>query len=250
MVADMGPIPLGSVYASMDRIVGRGISPVRAEAVFHPRLNAVSLEFRHEFVTYRQFWDEAARRGFAAALERYNAEFEARSLVNRHRQTRSAYGRVAARLEWQTARFTTVHASYPAIELGYRFREVDVGGRWESRPFFAALMRPARSAENHPGAGQSESRQLRMYFTRAQAAEIAALFDQPFLMAAVGAREAAPAPAAAPPLWDDFPAGGRMPAPAAEPPADPAGGGADGAGDPAGEGLSPGFGGAGAPEGP
>jgi len=175
MVADMDPIPVGTVYGVFDRIIGRGLNTVSMEAVFHPRLNAVALEFRHEFVTFRQFWDETARRHFAMALDRYNEDFDARNLTNRYRRTRNAYGSVTGRLEWQTARFTTVHVAYPVIEIGYRFRD--------NAPFFATLMRPSRSEPSQEtGATPVESRQIHMYFTRAQAADLVRIFDQAYLM--------------------------------------------------------------------
>ena len=187
MVADMDPISTGSTYARVDRLIGRGLNTVSVETIFHPRLNAVSLEFRHEFVTYRQFWDETARRHFIAAVNSYNADFDARNLIGRHRRTRNIYGTVAGRLEWQTARFTTNHVAYPTIELGYRFREVNIDGRWENRPFFATLMRPAMSEETvESGIGRQESRMLIMYFTRAQAAELVGIFEQAYLMRLIG----------------------------------------------------------------
>jgi len=179
MVADMDPIPAGTVYALLDRPLGRGLNTVTMETVFHPRLNAVSLEFRYEFVTFRQFWDETGRRQFATALERYNADFEARDLGRQHRRTRNAYGSVAGRLEWQTARFTMNHVAYPTIEIGYRFRE--------NTPFFSTLMRPARAEETlEAGTGRAESRQIIMHFTRAQAADLARIFDQAYLMGLAG----------------------------------------------------------------
>jgi len=201
MVADMDPIPVGSVDAALDRPIGRGLNVISVDVVFHPRLNSVALEFRHEFVTYRQFWDEPARRHFAVALENYLADFDARNLVNRHRQTRNAYGRVSGRLEWQTARFTVNHVAYPTIEIGYRFRE--------NAPFFATLMRSARSEETQgAGAGRIESRQLNMYFTRAQAGELAAMFDQSNLMALLGMHAGVQRPETAAPVWDSFPMDG------------------------------------------
>ena len=174
MVADLNPVSAGSGSASLDRIFG-GLYPAEIGAVFHPRLNAVSVEFRHEMVSYRLFMDEVARRQFASALELYNADFDGRSLINRHRQTGAAYGRVSGRLEWQTARFTATSVSHPTIEFGYRFRD--------NSPFFTVL---ARSAKTDGDSGQSESRQIRIYFTRAQAAELAAIFDQGFLMGILG----------------------------------------------------------------
>ena len=199
MVADMDPISVGSFYAAFDRMIGGGVNTSRVEATFHPRLNAVALEFRYEFVTFRQFWDEAARRHFAWALEQYNADFEARTLVNQQRRTRSVYGRVVGRLEWQTTRFGVVHVAYPVIELGYRFRE--------NAPFFATLMRSARPGGGvEAGSAQTESRQMFMYFTRAQAADLVRMFDQAFLL---GLLEMHDVPEQiAPPTWDEFPLNG------------------------------------------
>ena len=175
----MDPVSVGSVYAVFDRTMGRGLNVVSMEAIFHPRTNTVSIEFRYGFVTFRQFWDETARRHFSMALDQYNADFDARNLVNRHRRTRNAYGSVAGRLEWQTARFTTNHVSYPVIEIGYRFRE--------NSPFFSTLMRSARSEETaDAGTGRTESRQIQMFFTRAQAADLARVFDQAYLMELIG----------------------------------------------------------------
>jgi len=196
MVANMDPIHVGSVYAVFDRAFGIGLNTLPVEAVFHPRTNSVSLEFRYEFVSYRQFWDETARRQFIAALERYNEDFEARNLINRHRQTRSVYGRVIGRLEWQTARFTTRNVAYPIIELGYRFRE--------NSPFFATLSRPTVSEETRDaGAGRTESRQLNMYFTRAQAADLARIFEQSYLLGILGMHDGGHV---APAVFDELPA--------------------------------------------
>ena len=175
MVADMDPIPVGTIYAVFDRAIGRGLNTVRGEAFFYPRLNAVALEFRHEFVTFRQFWDETARRHFATALDSYNADFDAQNLITQHRRTRNVYGSVVGRLEWQTARFTTLHVAYPVIEIGYRFRD--------NSPFFTTLMRSAMSEPTHEASSsRAESRQLNMYFTRAQAADLVRVFDQAYLM--------------------------------------------------------------------
>jgi len=206
MVADMDPIPVGSVTAAFDRIFG-GLNAAEIEVVFHPRLNSVSLEFRHELVSYRLFWDVVARQHFVNALELYNADFDARNLVDRHRQTRGVYGRVTGRLEWQTARFTAMHFSYPVVELGYRFRE--------RSPFFALLVRSARSGDSPGGSSpQPDSRQLQIYFTRAQAADLAAMFYQPFLVGLAGIQGGTvpAAPAVMHDVFDDRPA--------AEPPRD------------------------------
>ena len=196
MVADLNPIPAGSGSASLDRVFG-GLTPAEISAVFHPRLNAVSLEFRHEMVSYRLFFDEVARMRFAAALEAYNADFDARNLADRHRRTVAAYGSVSGRLEWQTASFTAVSVSFPTIEFGYRFRE--------KSPFFTVLARPSKA----DGGSGGESRQIRVYFTRAQAAEIATIFDHGFLMGILGpAGDAESAPGTG---YDEYGGGREVP---------------------------------------
>ena len=180
MVADLDPISVGTVQAVFDRLLSSRLDNRDIEVIFYPRLNAVALEFRHEFVTYRQFWNQEARRLFIAALDRYKADFEARNLVDRYNRTRSAYGRVSGRVEWETFRLSRTYASAPIIELGYRFRS--------DSPFFATLMRSAKAEDTSGSSPDIQSQQINMYFTRAQADELARLFDQPFLLEFIGER--------------------------------------------------------------
>ena len=188
MAADREPIAMGSVEIALERFLGiGGLNAVEGEVVFHPRVNAVSLDFRHEMVNYRLFWDAAGRQRFISALARYNEDFDSRALVDRHRRTQDVYGRVPARIEWQTARFTTPNAAYPTLELGYRIRE--------GAAFLTVLARAAPIPDaSSSGSGQTESRRMTLFLTRAAAADIAAIFDPSFLAATL----APPAPPAPP----------------------------------------------------
>ena len=172
MIADMEPFTIGTVEVFFDRLLSTTVHPAEAEVIFYPRLNAVALQFRHEFVTYRQFWDEVARRQFISALERYRADFGARNLRSNYRRTRAVYGSVNSRLEWETLRITRTRISYPIIDLGYRFRG--------ESPFFTTRTRTA-SEVGGPPTDSVENVQIHMYFTRAQAGELASLFSQAFL---------------------------------------------------------------------
>ncbi|MCL2608397.1 MAG: hypothetical protein FWD94_00615 [Treponema sp.] len=195
MVADMGPVKAGTVNVVLDKSLGLGLATVEAEVVFHPRLNAVSLEFRHELTTYRQFWDPAARRQFVLAVGMYGGDFTSRSLVNRYRQTRSVYGKVTGRMEWQTIRFTTTYVSDATIEIGYRFRK--------NSPFLATFSRFSLSENDRNSGGRaSGDSSLSVYFTRAQAAELAGLFDQEFLLSLIDPSgiEVGPEPE----TWDEY----------------------------------------------
>ena len=174
MVADVAPFPVGVIEAQFDRAFSSSLNRAEVEVFFHPRTNSVALQFRHELVTFRQFWDAAARLRFAAAFEQYSQDFAARNLEDRHRRTRAIYGRVDGRVEWESFRFARTREANPVIELGYRFRG--------NSPFFTTHMRSARETGNSGSDSLTESRQINMYFTRAQAQVLIDLFNQDNLM--------------------------------------------------------------------
>jgi len=179
MIANMDPFSVGSVEVQFDRFLSRRVNRVVVETVFHPRLNSVSLEFKYELLTYRQFWDEAARKQFAASLELYKRDFEDSKLIDNYRKTRAVYGNTRGRLEWETTKYTKTRVSNPTIDIGYRFRE--------NTPFFTTLMRSAREIM---GEGDSappvDSQAINMYFTRAQASDLVEIFDQARLVELIG----------------------------------------------------------------
>lgn len=175
MVANADPVSAGMIEAEFDRIFSSKLNKVEIEVIFYPRLNAVALEFRYELIRYRQFWDEAARQQFAAALELYKADYAAQKLVDRYKKTRAIYGKVTGRTEWEAFKYTKTRVAYPVTELGYRFRE--------EMPFFSTLMRSAREeSDDTDNSQQLNSQQINMYFTRAQADDLVRLFDQSHLM--------------------------------------------------------------------
>jgi hypothetical protein len=183
MVANADPVPAGSVDAEFDKLLSTQLSTSTVKAVFHPRLNSVALEFKYEFISYRQFWDEPARKQFAEALEKYKVDYAERKLTNRYTKSRGAYGKTEARLEYEAFKFTKNRVSYPIIDIGYRFRA--------KMPFFATHMREAREVDELGGSETRESsEQVIMYFTRAQAEEVVRLFDQSYLMGLIAGAEA------------------------------------------------------------
>jgi hypothetical protein len=181
MVANMNPIQVGSIEAEFDKMLSSQVSTVEVKAVFHPRLNSVALEFRHDFITYRQFWDEDARKYFADALERYKSDYAERKLVDRYTRSRASYGKTQGQLEWEAFRYTKTRTSHPVIDIGYRFRN--------KMPFFTTHMRSAKAIDKIDGSETKEnSSQVIMYFTRAQADDLVKLFDQSYLMGLIQER--------------------------------------------------------------
>jgi hypothetical protein len=174
MIANVEPFSVGTIEAQFDRMFSSKLNKVEINVVFHPRLNAVALEFRHELFTHRQYWDEDARKQFASALELYKADYAERKLINKPRRTRSVYGKAQGRYEWEAFKYTKTRIAYPTIDFGYRFRN--------NNPFFATLMRSAPEYVDSGENSRGESPQITMYFIRAQAEELVKLFDQSYLI--------------------------------------------------------------------
>jgi hypothetical protein len=196
MVADREPISAGSIEAEFDRMFSSKLNTVTIETIFYPRENTVALDFKYEFVRYRQFWSEEGRRQFTEAFGRYREDYAARRLLTRYSKSRAVYGKVKSAVEWETFKFTTSHRAAPLIELGYRFR-----GEPEA-PFFAVLQRSAKEEGVSGDGANLESLQITMYFTRAQAEELVKIFEQSYLLGLLGADET-PNPAA-PVIEDEY----------------------------------------------
>jgi hypothetical protein len=180
MVADIDPYPVGTVNASFDRMFSSKVKQNEMNVIFYPRENQVALEFKHELINYWQFWDEAGRQLFIDALDRYKTDFANRNLVIKYNKSRSVYGKLKGRTEWQSFKFATVNRASPAMELGYRFRD--------NSPYFSVLQRTAKEESGNNSGNNIESQQFSIYFTRAQADELAAIFDKTYLTETLSGR--------------------------------------------------------------
>ena len=182
MVADADPVSAGSVEIEFDRLFSSKLNKIEVEVIFYPRLNETALEFRHDFIRYRLFWDLASRKHFIIAVNQYIKDFAAQVLDTKYRKTRSIYGKVKGRLEWESFKIAQTHKARPIIEIGYRFKG--------KTPFFAMAMRSAK--DESAGAyekGTNDSQQVSMYLTRAQGEGLAKLFDQQYLLGLLEIKE-------------------------------------------------------------
>jgi len=183
MIADRDPFSLGSVNASLERMFTGQLRETAVNVIFYPRLNQVALEFRHDLLTNRQFWNEAARQQYITALGLYNEDFENKNLVDSYRKSRAAYGKNTLRYEWETFKYSATYRSSPPIELGYRFKGTAV--------YFTVFQRSVQEDSSVSGR-KNDSPQYSIYFTRAQAEELAKLFDQAYLLELVGSQSPSP----------------------------------------------------------
>jgi hypothetical protein len=180
MIADRDPISAGTIEFEAEEFFS--LKKKEADLIFYPRYNTVALEFRYQTIRYRQFWDLAGRQQFVQALDRYKEDYAAKNLVNKYSKSRSIYGKVKGKIEWETFSFTTPGLAYPTMELGYRFR-----GKGSGSPYFAVTQQAAKDEySQNSDSAKPDSLQICTYYTRAQAEELARVFDQSFLLSLLG----------------------------------------------------------------
>ena len=184
MVADVDPFSIGSISASFDRNFSSQVRVETVEVIFYPRENEVALEFRLNMGQYRQLWKKEGRRLFIEAINRYKEDFENQRLTNKFSRTKRVYGRFKNRFQWKPLPVSATYRSSPVIELGYRFRD--------NSPYFTVYQNSARE-ESGNNRDIKESPDFPVYFTRAQAEELARLFDEAFLLSSVSGKGSSPA---------------------------------------------------------
>ena len=184
MVADVDPFSIGTVNASFDQTFPPQLRTDTVEVIFYPRENKVALEFKMNLGQYRQFWDKEGRRLFAVGLSRYEEDFDKHRLTNNYNKTSSVYGKFKSRFEWKATSLSSTYKSSPVVQLGYRFRG--------DSPFFATRQLKA-DEETKTNEGLTESPSFSIYFNRAQAKELAGMFDEAFLKESVQSKGPTPA---------------------------------------------------------
>ena len=172
-------ISVGIVEAYFERFMSIGGLANRDITVdYYPDEDAVCLQFRVDFMTYYQFWTRDNREYFLAALEQYKEDFTQRNLNTRgSKRTKRQYGVIPGFLIWQSTRFTLRSSGYPDIEIGYFLRSIS-GNRVS---FFTLNQREAEYQDVTTGSERVRSPEILIYFSRSQADELAAMFDQQLL---------------------------------------------------------------------
>ena len=171
-------IPIGEIDLQFDTFMSiRGLKKETIGVSYFPREDAVCLQYRHEFVTYHQFWSRKGRHEFITALDSYNTDYEERTLVVKDRRSKRHYNTVEGFLIWQMYSFTVQARANMNVELGYEFKD--------KSPYFTVNQRQAEFKEDHSRDNNRTSPVITMYFTRAQAAQLADLFDPEHLQSLI-----------------------------------------------------------------
>jgi hypothetical protein len=155
------------------------------EIIYFPLEDAACLKYRIDAYTFYQFWDRSGRETLIKAVQSYNEEFEAQKLIkNRSKTTRNMYGSDQGYLVWQSFSFSVQAKGNMILEVGYYFRK--------RAPFFAITQGDVLFESVLLSTKKTNSGERLMFLTRAQAAEIAAAFDQGYLRSLAPHLEPAP----------------------------------------------------------
>jgi len=164
-------ISIGQIEIQFEQILGLGSLKKQTVNVFYyPKEDAVCLTFWYEFYTYNQFWDRRGRSMFINALQKYNEDYEARNLLRNPNKSLQKYGTIRGYLVWQQLAFTVQASANMNVDLGYTFKD--------RSPYFSVFQRDAEYIDETAKDNSRTSPYITMYFTRAQAAELAEIFEQ------------------------------------------------------------------------
>ena len=170
-------VPVKQIEAQFNRAFPlTGIIKREISVSYYPYEDAVCLQFRLNTLTYHQFWHKAGREAFLKAYAKYSDDFSAQKLSNKNNnKTKNQYGTTEGNyLIWYMSNFTMRARGNMNVELGYYFRE--------ESPFFATTLREAyfKSPTMEKDSDQT-SPIIPIFFTRSQAEELSALFDENYL---------------------------------------------------------------------
>jgi hypothetical protein len=167
-------VPIGTVEAQLDRAF-MGLKKVSVKVTYSPTEDATCLEFKRNTVTNYQFFNRSNRNAFLKALEKYIEDYEAKKLIDK-KITRKQYGSDEGYLIWKITKVSDQYHANMDFSFGYLFRE--------KSPFFTVTQ--GEAVYENIFAYTEEERYLtngefQLFFTRAQAMELATYFDQQFL---------------------------------------------------------------------
>jgi len=164
-------ITIGEIEIQFETLMGLGrLKKQNVTVTYFPKEDAICLKYKYEFYTYNQFWSKKGRLNFISALQKYNEDYEARNLQRNSNTSQQKYGTVRGYLVWQQFSFTVQAFANMNVDLGYVFRD--------RAPYFSVYQRDTEYIDEMARDNNRISPNVTMYFTRAQAAELAEIFGQ------------------------------------------------------------------------
>ena len=170
-----GPaFPAGDIETQIDKTFPMtGLKKIAVEVSYFPYDDAVCLRYRSDFYNYLQFWSGPGREAFLKAFAQYNEDYAMRSLAMKNKKSKKTYGTIEGYLTWQMFSLTRRADANMDVELGYAFKE--------NAPYYAVTQKLTTYVDKISRDNDANSQEITMYFTRAQAQELADFFDPDFL---------------------------------------------------------------------
>jgi hypothetical protein len=164
-------ITIGEVELQLETFMGFGkLKKQNAAVIYFPKEDAVCVKYKFELYTYNQFWNRKGRLNFISALQKYNEDYAAHELQKDSGKSQQKYGTVRGYLVWQQLSFSVQARANMNVDLGYTFKD--------KAPYFSVYQRRAEYIDDRTRDSNRTSQSITMYFTRAQAAELAEIFKQ------------------------------------------------------------------------
>ncbi|MDR2784917.1 MAG: hypothetical protein LBB83_03270 [Treponema sp.] len=170
-----GSIPLGNIDVGLTKAMSSAVGKQNIAAVYDSANNIVTLEFLSAGAVHnRQYWTARARETFIRAFAQYEIDYEARNLPTGFLSSgkREIYGKTEITIHWWSMSFSNHARGSSRLDFGYRFKN--------HNPYFTVTQSEAKDTYVN---SKNSSAQVTMYFTRAMAQELAALFDEENLYA-------------------------------------------------------------------
>jgi len=168
----------GVVDAQLDKTLSLG--KLRKQELvldYYPIEDAVSLQYKANLITYHLFLSKAGREAFVRALDAYKEDYSLRNLEKNSGKAKRKYGSFDGYLVWQLAKFLVRAEGTLEVEMGHYFKE--------KSPYFVLHQLEAEYADKASRDNNRTSERMMIYFTRAQADNLAALFEQEYLQSLV-----------------------------------------------------------------
>jgi len=176
---DSPKITVGNFDAQFDPYLNIGrIRTLNVTVDYYPADDAVCLQYRMDFMTFYQFWEREGRAAYIAALEKYKDDYAQRKLNEKgSRKTKKQYGKADGYIIWQASSYTVRASGNTSFELGYDIKKVTN----DKAAFFTIYQLETAFKKEKSAERTTNSPNVPMYLTRAQADELAAFFDQDLL---------------------------------------------------------------------
>lgn len=176
-LGDFDPVELGSGTFRLKNIFASELAVKEFSVMLYPKNGTAGVLYKRTPVKERLLLDRAARSAVISAYELYLKDYEEKKLDRNQRKFKESYGYARAKIEWGPFQYSTY--ADPKISMGYIF----VG----KSPYFCIRIPSTKSPQNK-GDVPVEYGGLLLYFTRAQAKDLADSISDEEIQEAISAQ--------------------------------------------------------------